>query len=145
MAWTDEQLKAIYDRTSGYCHLCSKKLAYSNYATAGSRGAWEVEHSVPNACGGTVRMNNLHAACIACNRSKQARSTRNCRAQNGRSCAPLNRAARATARTENDLAGAGLGLLVGAAFGPVGALACGALGARVGLVLPQEKWTRVCM
>ena len=122
MAWSDEQLEAIYDRTSGYCHLCSKKLAYSNYAASGNRGAWEVEHSVPRACGGTDRMNNLYAACIDCNRSKQARSTRNCRVQNGRSRAPLNRAARAAARTENALAGAGLGLLVGAAFGPVGAL-----------------------
>lgn len=132
MVWSDAQLSAIYDRTSGYCHLCSKKLAYTNYASAGSRGAWEVEHSVPKACGGTDRMNNLYAACIDCNRSKQARSTRNCRAQNGRSRAPLNRAARATARTQNTLAGAGLGLLVGAAFGPVGALVCGALGAHIG-------------
>lgn len=132
MAWTDDQLEAIYDRTSGYCHLCSKKLAYSNYATAGSRGAWEVEHSMAKACGGTDRMNNLYAACIDCNRSKQARSTRNCRAQNGRSRAPLNRRARAAARTENALAGAGLGLLVGAALGPVGALVCGAIGAHIG-------------
>jgi 5-methylcytosine-specific restriction endonuclease McrA len=132
MAWTDEQLEAIYDRTSGYCHLCSKKLAYSNYATAGSRGAWEVEHSVPKARGGTDRMNNLYAACIGCNRSKQACSTRTCRAQNGRNRAPLSRPARATARTENALAGAGLGLFVGAAFGPVGALVCGAFGAHFG-------------
>lgn len=132
MVWSDAQLSAIYDRTSGYCHLCSKKLAYTNYASAGSRGAWEVEHSVPKACGGTDRMNNLYAACIDCNRSKQARSTRNCRAQNGRSRAPLNRAARATARTQNTLAGVGLGLLAGAAFGPVGALVCGALGAHIG-------------
>lgn len=132
MVWSDTQLSAIYDRTSGYCHLCSKKLAYTNYASAGSRGAWEVEHSVPRACGGSDRMNNLYAACIDCNRSKRARSTRNCRAQNGRSRAPMNRTARAAAKAENALAGAGLGLLVGAAFGPVGALVGGALGAHFG-------------
>jgi 5-methylcytosine-specific restriction endonuclease McrA len=132
MAWTDDQLEAIYDRTSGYCHLCSKKLAYTNYASTGSRGAWEVEHSVPKACGGTDRMNNLYAACIDCNRSKQARSTRNCRAQNGRSRAPLNRRARKTARTQSALAGAGLGALLGSAFGPFGAVVGGALGAHLG-------------
>lgn len=132
MAWSHDQLEAIYDRTSGYCHLCSKKLAFSNYAAWGSRGAWEVEHSVPRACGGTDRMNNLYAACIDCNRSKQARSTRSCRAQQGRTHAPLNRTARARARTENAVAGAGLGVLIGAAFGPVGVLVCGVVGARLG-------------
>jgi 5-methylcytosine-specific restriction endonuclease McrA len=132
MAWTDKQLGSIYDRTSGYCHLCSKKLAFSNYARAGARGAWEVEHSVPKACGGTDRMNNLYAACIDCNRSKQSRSTRTTRARYGRQRAPLNREARAIAKSENALAGAGLGLLVGAALGPVGALVCGAIGAHLG-------------
>ncbi|MCC6285145.1 MAG: HNH endonuclease [Phycisphaerales bacterium] len=132
MAWTEEQLGAIYDRTSGYCHLCSKKLAYSNYADHGRKGAWEVEHSVPRACGGTERMNNLYAACIPCNRGKQARSTRSCRAENGRSRAPLNRRARKTVRTQSALAGAGLGALLGSAFGPLGVVVGGALGAHLG-------------
>lgn len=38
-----EGLNAIYDRTSGYCHLCGKKLAFTNYARFGERGAWEIE------------------------------------------------------------------------------------------------------
>ncbi|HZW06078.1 MAG TPA: HNH endonuclease, partial [Phycisphaerales bacterium] len=67
MAWTREQLTAIYDRTSGYCHLCGKKLALTNYAAHGHKGAWEVEHSVPRACGGSDRLNNLYAAHISCN------------------------------------------------------------------------------
>lgn len=132
MAWTDDQLEAIYDRTSGYCHLCSKKLAFSNYARAGGRGAWEVEHSVPKACGGTDRLSNLYAACIDCNRSKQASSTRSCRARNGRSRAPMSRRARSTAKAENALAGAGLGLMAGAVFGPVGALVGAAIGGHFG-------------
>lgn len=84
MEWSDSQLSAIYDRTSGYCHICRKKLAFSNYACSGERGAWEVEHSVPRAAGGTDRLNNLFAACIDCNRSKGACSTRSCRGQGTR-------------------------------------------------------------
>lgn len=132
MAWTDEQLEAIYDRTSGYCHLCGKKLAYSNYGDVGSRGSWEVEHSVPRACGGSERMNNLYAACVPCNRAKGARSTRACRAENGRSKAPLNRSTRRAARVENAFAGAGVGALVGSLFGPAGTLIGGAIGAHIG-------------
>ena len=132
MAWTDNELEAIYDRTSGYCHLCSKKLAFTNYAEPGRRGAWEVEHSVPRASGGTDRMNNLYAACIECNRSKQARSTRSCRADNGRSRAPLNRGARRSAKVQSALVGGGLGALLGSLFGPLGTIVGGSLGAHLG-------------
>jgi hypothetical protein len=132
MAWSDEQLSAIYDRTSGYCHLCHKKLSFNNYAAYGERGAWEVEHSVPKARGGSDRTNNLYAACISCNRSKRARGTKSCRAENGRSCPPMDRPRRASAKTKNALAGAGLGMLLGAPFGPLGVLAGGAIGAHCG-------------
>lgn len=70
MSYTVEQLDLIYQRTSGKCHLCHDPLARSNYARFGERGAWEVEHSVPRARGGTDRLNNLYAAHICCNRSK---------------------------------------------------------------------------
>lgn len=132
MAWTLDQLNDIYDRTSGYCHLCSKRLAFTNYGSTRDRGAWEVEHSVPKACGGTDRLNNLYAACISCNRSKRARPTRACRAENGRTRAPLNSSARRAAKTENALAGAGLGALLGLPFGPIGALVGSAIGAGLG-------------
>lgn len=132
MLWTDDDLDAIYDRTSGKCHLCHKKLARVNYADFGARGAWEVEHSVPKARGGTDHLNNLFPACIPCNRSKSARSTRSSRAANGRSRAPLNRRARSAAKAENALVGAGLGAFVGSAFGPLGTLVGGALGAHLG-------------
>jgi hypothetical protein len=32
-------LSRIYDRTSGKCHLCGRKLALSNYAQFGRKGA----------------------------------------------------------------------------------------------------------
>jgi len=77
MAFSSEQLNQIYNRTSGYCHICHKKLAFKNYGVFGARGAWEVEHSNPQAKGGTNRLNNLYPACITCNRSKGASRTEN--------------------------------------------------------------------
>ena len=79
MVFTDDQLDAIYDRTSGYCHICRKKLAFKNYGKLGQRGAWEVEHSRAQAKGGTDRLNNLYPACITCNRRKGTRTTRTLR------------------------------------------------------------------
>ena len=79
---------AIYDRTSGKCHICGKKLARFNYALLDARGSWEVEHYIPVARGGTNHANNLFAACISCNRSKRDSTSRSARAQHGRSTAP---------------------------------------------------------
>lgn len=45
MPYSRSQLRRIYDRTSGYCHLCHKKLAFTNYGRYGAKGVWEVEHS----------------------------------------------------------------------------------------------------
>jgi 5-methylcytosine-specific restriction endonuclease McrA len=133
MAYTDETLSAIYDRTSGYCHICGKKLAFTNYAKPGERGAWEVEHSVARAKGGTERLNNLYAACIPCNREKRDGSTRTARARNGRTRAPLSREKRAATKTRNALAGGAAGAVIGGRiFGPAGALIGGLIGAAVG-------------
>jgi hypothetical protein len=30
-------LNAIYDRTSGYCHICQPKVYFSNYGIVGAR------------------------------------------------------------------------------------------------------------
>jgi len=70
MSYTDEELSYIYDKNNGYCHHCGKKLAFVNYGSFGSRGAWEVDHSHAKAQGGTDYMRNLFPSCISCNRSK---------------------------------------------------------------------------
>jgi hypothetical protein len=54
-----KRLRAVYDRTGGYCHICHKKLAFTNYAAFGRRGAWETEHSVAQVLGGSNRLGNL--------------------------------------------------------------------------------------
>jgi hypothetical protein len=132
MAFSEEQLKNIYDRTSGYCHICRKKLAFKNYGCIGARGAWEVEHSRPKSRGGTNRLNNLYAACISCNRSKNNSSTRAARAANGNRKAPLSVSARKRAKTGNAVAGGVFGVIAGSVFGPVGAIIGGAIGAKLG-------------
>lgn len=132
MAFTNEQLNDIYDRSSGYCHICHKKVAFKNYGQQGARGAWEVEHSVPRANGGTNHLNNLYPACIPCNRAKGTRSTKSVRAENGVSKAPLSTTRRREAKAEKAVAGAFLGGVVGAMTGgPIGAAIGAAIGATV--------------
>ena len=139
MRYSDELLTAIYDRTSGYCHICRKKLAFRNYAIPGARAAWHVDHSNPEARGGSGRLGNLYAACIACNCSKGACTTRSARTQHGHSRAPVSRERRAAARQTAALvvggAGAFLGHKVAQALGwhpGLGVVAGGLLGADLG-------------
>lgn len=120
MRASEVQLNAIYDRTSGYCHICGKKLAFRNYGRYGQRGAWEIEHSIARTNGGTDRLCNLYAACIICNRKKQHLTTRTARRRNGRSRAPLSIEWRRRARFKNSLTGAALGFICGIPFGPIG-------------------------
>ena len=126
-------LRKIFDRTSGNCHICGKKLAFSNYGKTGARGAWEVEHSNPKSKGGSNHGNNLYAAHIPCNRSKRDGSTRSARAKHGRTRAPLSAANREKTRMRNTATCAGVGLAIGAVFGgPPGALIGSGIGAFVG-------------
>ena len=91
MAFNDEALSRIFDRTDGRCHICGKTLCFQNYGASGRRGAWEVEHSMPRARGGTDHANNLFAACIPCNRAKGTVTTRTARRWNDRTAAPFSR------------------------------------------------------
>lgn len=105
MAWTNDQLNAIYDKTNGTCRYCGKRLSFANYGQQGERGAWEVDHSRSRANGGTDHGNNLFAACIDCNRDKSSR--------NG---ATVLRQVREEEQAEHREALAGFALLAGAAL-----------------------------
>jgi 5-methylcytosine-specific restriction endonuclease McrA len=91
MGFSDDDLLRIFDRTNGKCHICYKKLSFSNYGRLDAKGAWEVEHSVPQSKGGTDHLNNLYAACIVCNRSKGNRSTKSARSWFNNTTAPPSR------------------------------------------------------
>ncbi len=133
MQYSEADRRTIYDRTSGKCHLCGKRLAFNNYGLFGEKGAWEVEHSNARARGGTDRLNNLYAACIACNRGKGAMTTRAIRAREGRRLAPLSREKRAAARRENAIIRGTLGFIGAAALAGTGwGIVVGAVGAYTG-------------
>lgn len=128
-----ERLKKIFDRTTGKCHLCHKKLAFKNYGIVRSRGAWEVDHSAPSSKGGSNHMNNLFAACVSCNRSKGNRSNKSVRVRNGVRKAPMSSTQRHRAVRSNIFGSMATGALIGFRFfGPIGGVMGGAAGAFVG-------------
>lgn len=133
MRYSDDLLNDIFDRTGGECHLCGRRLAFSNYGRVGSRGAWEVDHSVAQCRGGTHRRNNLYAACISCNRAKREAKTRSVRGYNGMTRAPLSFERRTAKRKLNTVLGAAGGIAAGALLaGPIGAILGGAIGGLIG-------------
>lgn len=130
--FNEDQLNSIFDRTRGKCHVCHKQLSFSNYGRHGRRAAWQVDHSVALANGGSHHPNNLFPACIPCNLDKSTRHSRTARRAQGKSKAPLNRSRHEAARAENIAGGGAAGFGVGALFGPAGALIGGAIGLLVG-------------
>lgn len=138
MAYDDETLSRIYDRTSGRCHLCRRKVYFTNYARTGGRGAWEVDHARPRSTGGGDHRNNLRPACVACNREKGAMTSRTVRRWNSRTRAPLSRSQHREARQTNALRGAAAGGLAGLRFGPAGAVLGGLTGAIIGYHIAPE-------
>jgi hypothetical protein len=139
MAFTDEQLSLIFERTDGRCHICGTKVCFSNYGQSGHRGAWEVEHSNPRCNGGSDRLCNLYAAHISCNREKGCMTTRTVRSWNGRTKAPLSMGRKQEIRSTNRLGWGSVGALTGAAIlGPPGLLLGGILGAIVGDQIEPE-------
>ena len=71
MAYSDEDLNWIYDRTDGACFYCDKRLSCVNYGLVGARGAWEVDHFIPIARNGPHQPSNWVAACVPCNTEKR--------------------------------------------------------------------------
>ncbi|MGH8615013.1 MAG: HNH endonuclease [Gammaproteobacteria bacterium] len=135
MSYDKEMLRAIFNKTNRRCHLCHRRLAFSNYGAHGERGAWELDHSIPVAEGGTDHLNNLLPAHTSCNRSKQASSSRSARQAHGKTRAPMSVTALRRAKVRNAVAGAFATGLLGARFaGPVGFW----IGAIVGAAIAYE-------
>lgn len=133
MAYSEEQLNRIYDRANGRCHVCRRRLAFTNYGSVGRPCAWEVDNSRPRARGGSDHGNNLYAAYIACNRSKQAVTSATARAREGFRRAPLSQKGRDARRASNTTTGAIVGGIAGAlVLGPAGILLGGAAGGTFG-------------
>ncbi len=127
-----ERLQKIYRKTDGNCHICHGKLSFSNYSSPGSRGAWEVEHSVPKSKGGSDNLNNLFAAHISCNREKGTLNTKTARSYYGNSRAPYSKSKKKIIRSKNTAAGAIIGGLIGSFLGPEGTILGAGIGAAIG-------------
>ena len=134
MAFDQKTLDAVFRKTDGRCHICRGNLARGNYGAKKIRGAgaWEVEHSVPRAHGGTNHLNNLYPAHVTCNRSKGATSTREARKKYGYMAAPLPR----RKKSANALVGGACGLVAGhvvlRSLGPAGIAAAALAGIIIG-------------
>lgn len=129
---------SIFNKTDGRCHICRKRLCFSNYGKAGTRGAWHVEHSKARANGGTDHFNNLYAACVSCNLDKRTYCVRTARSWNGYTKAPLSRSKKTEIQRKNTVAGGILSAAIGLAGGPVGAIVLGCIGAAVGSSINTE-------
>ncbi|MDX9973787.1 MAG: HNH endonuclease signature motif containing protein [FCB group bacterium] len=132
MAFDQQRQDAIFKKTDGRCHICRKKLARKNYGGVGARGAWEVEHSVPQAVGGTHHLNNLYPACIPCNRSKRDSSTKKARGKHGHRAAPLSKEKKTGNAWLGGFGGAIAGRILFASLGPLGIAAGAVVGAVIG-------------
>ena len=63
--WTDKQLRTVFRRSGGRCHICKRGHAPEGYGRV-----WNVEHLQPKSLGGSDQVNNLAVACIRCNSRK---------------------------------------------------------------------------
>lgn len=112
-------LQQIYQSTRGYCHRCRRKLAFTGYARASVRGAWDIDARL------------LRPACTACLSGHVVKARRPARRS------PAHAPPVAAAPVSVGAAGGGcrhtlLGGLLGAlVLGPWGALLGGLLGAEV--------------
>lgn len=109
MPYDEDKLRRVFERTDGACHICRRKLLFSNYGRTDKRDCWEVDHSLPRSRGGSDRLNNLYVAHIRCNRSKGSRNSRSVRGKNGFQAAPLS----TKAKTRNTVTGGVLGVMAG--------------------------------
>lgn len=136
----DEKRRGVFAKSRALCHLCGESMAFVNYGNHGARRAWEIDHSIPRARGGSDHLNNLYAAHTRCNRSKQARSSASVRRQNGLSRAPMSAAAMEDLKAGDALTGAvSLGLLGARFFGPPGLLIGAVIGAIAAHAVDREQ------
>ena len=140
MAYDNETLVNIYRKTDGHCHICGKKLRLFLYNCHSDTAAWEVEHSVPKAKGGTDHFNNLFAAHIICNREKGIHHTKTARKWHGRTSAPLSKKRKEQKVVNTTLGGGVAGAILGGMVaGPPGFVLGTLLGGLVGNNMNPES------
>lgn len=101
------EIKLIYSKTDGCCHLCGKKHRLSDYAIT-----WQREHHIPRANGGSDNIRNLFVACIKCNLIKGTLPSKVVRRWMGLNQVPLSRKAKLRIRQEQESNNTGIFLSI---------------------------------
>ena len=70
MAYTDDELLWVYNRTDGRCIYCGTHLIFENYSLLAERGAWDINYFIPKLNNGARCRENWVPACIACDTIK---------------------------------------------------------------------------
>jgi len=140
MKYTRDELKQIFEKTAGRCHLSWQPLDFDAYGDPDAEGGWEVDHSRARNKGGSDYFRNLLPAAISLNRSKQDRDNRTIRKKYGHTRKPMSNKEREDARGGNAVAGGLLGLLGVALLtaSPVGWIVGAVIGSTVGYAVEPE-------
>lgn len=91
------EIRLIYSKTDGCCHLCGKKHRLSDYAAT-----WQREHHVPRANGGSDHVRNLYVACVKCNQIKGTLPSKVVRRWMGLNRIPLSRQTKLRIKEEQE-------------------------------------------
>ncbi len=92
------EIKIIYSKTDGCCHLCGKKHRLNGYAVT-----WQREHHIPRARGGSDQVRNLYVACVKCNQIKGTAPSKVVRGWMGLDRIPLSRQAKIRIKEKQEL------------------------------------------
>jgi len=82
--FSNQQLRDIFQRTSGHCHFCGDKLRLENYGDSSADepiGAWEADHVIQRGKGGSKSPANCYQlafAAIACAGTEKENNFVNC-------------------------------------------------------------------
>lgn len=69
--FTNNKLKAIFEKTEGHCHFCGDSLVLEKYGVKDINdldGAWEADHIIQQGKGGSKDVENCLPSCVRCNR-----------------------------------------------------------------------------
>jgi len=66
----NNKLKTVFDKTNGHCHFCGDIVVLEKYGVkdVNEKGAWEADHVIQKAKGGSKEIENCLPSCGKCNR-----------------------------------------------------------------------------
>jgi 5-methylcytosine-specific restriction endonuclease McrA len=67
---TNSKLIAVFNKTNGHCHFCGDPVMLEKYGVkdVDENGAWEADHVIQKAKGGSKEYENCLPSCARCNR-----------------------------------------------------------------------------